>query len=137
MERKGEGGGRLLEMATAALIGGVISLAVTFILLLLSACAISAGILDEGLSQQIVVVACIVSGYIGGKLVGRKSKETGLWVGLTAGIVFCLMLLTVSLIFFGPSAREKGAALAVAAGCLCGSTLSGIGKKKGKKKRRR
>ena len=76
MEKRGEGGGRLVEMATAALVGGVISLAVTVLLLLLSACAISAGILNEKLSQQIVVISCVVGGYIGGRFAGRKAKTS-------------------------------------------------------------
>lgn len=137
IERKGEGGTVLLNTATSVLVGGIISLGITIALLFLDACAISAGIFSEKASLQMVTIACVIGGYFGAKVARKKTKEAGLWIGPVVGIIFCLLILTVRLIFCSSAEGGNGTSLAVIAGGICGSTLSCIGKKKGRKKKRR
>ena len=136
MVKGGEHSANVVTMAVGALLGGAAALAVTLLLLLACAGAISAGALPERLELHVTVAACVLGGFCGGSLTRRRWGHHALPAGLAAGAVFFLLLLCVSLACF-QSTGFGGAGLGVLAGCLCGGALAGLpaGRKKKKKKR--
>lgn len=138
MGKGGETNGNFLGVMAVALLGGAVSVVVALMLIFAGAFAVSAGVLSEKASLQITVIACVIAGYCGGALALRRIRGMSLLVGVSVGIVFCLILLTVNLIGYGAAVGSGPETIAVPAGCMCGSLLAGVqGRRKGRKKRKR
>jgi len=138
VSKEGEQGSRFLNMAVGSLLGGALATVIVLVLLLACAAAISSGMLAEELELHVTIAACVVGGFCGGELAKKRWGCKPLLAGLSAGAVFFLILLTVSLVGFG-GADISGSGLGVMAGCLCGGAIAGLlsrGGGKRKKKRR-
>jgi len=123
-------------MAVASLLGGAVAAVVAIALLLICSVAISAGLLSEELELHVTIAACVIGGFFGGELTKKRWGSRSLLAGLSAGGVFFLILLTVSLAGYHTT-DVAGAGLGVAAGCLCGGTAAGLLGRGGKKKKRK
>lgn len=138
VSKEGEQGLRFVGMAVGSLLGGAAAAVIALVLLLACAAAISSGALAEELELHVTIAACVAGGFCGGQIAKKRWGCKPLLAGLSAGAVFFLILLTVSLVGFG-AADISGAGLGVMAGCLCGGAIAGLlswkGRKKKKKKR--
>lgn len=137
MGKGGEGGGTILSVMMAALLGGAVAVVAAMALLLIGAFGISSGMVPEKWKLQLAVISCVVGGLFGSGFAIRRVKGMGLLTGISVGAVFCLILLTVNLLCYG-SAANGLETFAIPAGCMCGSLIAGLrGGKKGRKKRKR
>lgn len=139
MGNTGKGGERssgLVTMTVASLLGGAMAAVITLLLLLLCSVAISSGIIGQSLELQVIIAACVIGSFCGGRLTRRRWGCRQLIAGLSAGAVFFLILLTISLIGY-ETVDIGGAGLGVMAGCLCGGAIAGLLGGKGTKKKRR
>lgn len=137
MSEKGNGGSlNLLELTADSLLAGGIAFAITAVLLLAGACAVSAGAIPQTAELQMVVAACAAGGFVGGVVNRRRWRCRRLLAGTSAGAVFLLILLMVNLTIYDGALTGEGDAAAVVCGCLFGSAASGF-LPEGKKKRRR
>lgn len=136
MGKGGEHNSNLMTMAIASLLGGAIASVVALLLLLLCSFAISAGMLSQKMELQMTIAACVIGSFFGGSVTRNRWGCKYLLAGLSAGGVFFLILLTISLLGYG-TMDIGGAGLGVMGGCLCGGAISGLlgGRKKKKKKR--
>jgi putative membrane protein (TIGR04086 family) len=124
-------------MVAASLLGGAVAVMVGVILLLLCSVLISMGVIGQNAQIQAVIAACVLGGFCGGRVTGRKWKGRSLLAGLSARAVFLLILLLVGLLGYGSDLDLNGGSLGVMAGCLCGGAAAGLlGNRKGKKKKR-
>lgn len=136
MGKEGEHSGRVLDMALGSLLGGALAAGVALLLLLAAAVAISSGVMPEELERHVTIAACAIGGFCGGLLARERWQSRALFAGLSAGLVFFLLLLSVSLLGFG-GPDFSGGTLGVLAGCLGGGALAGLFSKKGRKKKKR
>jgi len=138
VRKEGEQGSRFVSMAVGSLLGGAAAAVIVLVLLLACAAAISSGALAEELELHVTIAACVVGSFCGGQIAKKRWGCKPLLAGLSAGAVFFLILLTISLVGFG-AADISGSGLGVMAGCLCGGAIAGLlsrgGGKKKKKKR--
>ena len=132
-----EQGARWLQVMTDILLGGVLSLAVCVIVLLLCAIGISNGWLGEASMEKLAIVACVLGGFSGGVLTVKRCKSRALLAGLAAGGAFFLLLLTGGLLFFPETVSVDQGGLGLLSGCLCGGAAAGILCAGPKQKRRR
>lgn len=131
-----EQGAWAVRAISQVLLGGVIGAAVSLLFLFLCAFAISKGLFSPNRTGYITVAACVIGGLAGGLFAVKRCAGRSLIVGLLAGVVLFLVLLTVGLILYQETALEEGG-LALAAGCLCGGALAGLIGARPKKKRRK
>lgn len=125
-----------VTMTAASLLGGVAAAVITLILLLFCSIAISSGMIGQDMELQLIIAACVIGSFCGGRLTRRRWGCRNLIAGLSAGAVFSLILLTISLVGY-ESVDIGGSGLGVMAGCLCGGAIAGLlGGKEIKKKRR-
>lgn len=129
-------GTRLVRAMTNILLGGVVALAVCLMFLFLCSIGISGGWLQEGLMYQMAVVSCVIGGFAGAMTAVRRCGSRALIVGLAAGAVFFLLLLTVGVLLFESMSLEAGG-LGLLCGGLCGGAAAGLMGSKPKKKRRK
>lgn len=113
-------GARLVRYMLGVLLGGGVALAVCFLLLLLASVGISRGLFSQDHMDQITMVACVAGSFLGGVTAVGRCDARSLIVGLLAGAVFFLLLLTAGVIAFRASVPESGGI-----GLLCGSLLGG------------
>jgi putative membrane protein (TIGR04086 family) len=124
-------------MMAASLLGGGVAAVIGVILLLLCSVAISFGVIGQELELQLVIAACVLGGFFGGRMTCRKWGHRPLLAGLSAGAVFLLILLTIGLLAYESAMDLDGGSLGVMAGCLCGGAAAGLlGGRTGKKKKR-
>jgi putative membrane protein (TIGR04086 family) len=124
-------------MMAASLLGGAVAAVIAVLILLLCSVAISTGVVGQDLELQMVIAACVLGGFCGGRVTGRKWGRRSLLAGLSAGGVLLLILLTVGLLAYESVMDWDGASLGVMAGCLCGGLAAGLlGSRGGKKKKR-
>lgn len=135
-ERQGRGNTGSAKELCALLKGGVLAAAVSIFVLLLCAVLGSMGILKEDLLDGCVLLSCVSGGLIGGLYAVKGVGRAALPVGLAAGGMLFLLLLTGSLIFYDGAGIEQSG-LQILASCLCGGAAAGIlGKKRSRKKRK-
>ncbi len=137
MSKEGDPGSRIVSMAAASLLGGALAAAISLVLLLGCAAAVSAGMLSEKLELHATIAACVVGSFCGGLLTKKRWERRALLAGLSAGGVFFLLLLTVNLAVYKDADLTGASALGVLAGCLCGGAIAGVLGQKGKKKKKR
>lgn len=136
-ERGGEErGANLMPMAVASLLGGAVAAVIALLLLLVCAFMISSGTLPQTMDFQAVIAACVIGSFCGGTLTRKRWGSKPLLAGVSAGVIFFLILLTISLVVYG-TMDIGGTGVGVMAGCLCGGAVSGLlgGRKKKRKKR--
>lgn len=129
-------GTRVVRAMTNILLGGVVALVVCLMILFLCSIGISGGWLPEKLMYQMAVVSCVIGSFMGGMTAVRRCGTRTLIVGLAAGGVFFLLLLTVGVLFFESMSMEAGG-LGLLCGGLCGGAAAGLLGSKPKKKRRK
>ncbi|WP_283115434.1 TIGR04086 family membrane protein [Intestinimonas timonensis] len=138
MRKAGEEQGvRWLQVMTAILLGGLLSLAVCLAVLLLCSIGISKGWLGETSMDKLAIVACVLGGFSGGVLTVKRCGSRALLSGLAAGGAFFLLLLTGGLLFFADTVSMDQGGLGLLSGCLCGGAAAGLLCAGPKKKRRR
>lgn len=131
-------GAVVVRYMLGVLVGGVTALAACFLLLLLASVAISAGLLGEGMMYQLTIVSCVAGGFIGGAVAVKRCAARPLIVGVLAGGVFFLLLLTIGLVVFENAAPEAHG-IGVLCGALCGGAAAGLlgGRRGGGRKRKK
>ena len=130
-------GARLVRYGVGILLGGAVAFAVCLAALLLASVMVSAGTLSEKITGQITTAACVLGAFAGGLLAVRRCGARALVVGLAAGAVLFLLLLTIGTLAFHASPQETGG-LTLLGGCLCGGATAGLlGRTARPKKKRR
>lgn len=132
-------GAKLIQYTLSVLLGGVVALAICFLLLMLASVGISRGWLGEELMYQITIVSCVLGAFGGAVVAVRRCRARALMVGLVVGAVLFLLMLTIGVLFFDTMTPEAGG-IGLLCGALCGGAAAGImggGRPKGKKKRRK
>ena len=125
-----------LETLGELLKGGAVSAGVTLGLALLCAVCISGGFLEEGWLEWAALGCCVLGAGAGGLWSVRKLRRRPLPVGLAAGAILFLILLTAGgLTAASVSVEREG--LPILSACLCGGGGAGILSGPPKKKRRR
>lgn len=138
MRKTGEEQGvRWIQVMTAVLLGGLLSLVVCLSVLLICSVGVSNGWLGETSMDKLAIVSCVIGGFSGGVLTVKRCGSRALLAGLAAGGAFFLLLLTGGLLFFSNSVSMDQGGLGLLSGCLCGGAASGILCAGPKKKRRR
>lgn len=131
-----EQGARLIRLMSSVLLGGVLALAVCLVFLFLCSIGISKGWISDRFMVQCTLAGCVLGGLIGGMFAVLRCRSRTLVVGLGAGAVLFLLLLTIGVLFFsGMSIENRGVGLLC--GCLFGGALAGLLGGKPKKKRRK
>lgn len=129
-------GAKLIRCMSGILLGGALAVLVCLALLFLCSVGISGGWLSDRYMVQYTFAACVIGGLVGGLFAVLRCRTRTLLVGLGAGGVFFLLLLTISLLFYpGMSVENRG--LGLLCSCLAGGALAGVLGGKPKKKRRK
>lgn len=137
MGKTGERAGGMGHLALSTLLGGVVSVMLSLLVLLLCAAMISAGLLGQSEPIQPVLAACGIGGAAGGLFTCFQWPSRRFLAGLSGALSGFLMLLLIRLSVAGVSALGSQTLL-VLFGSLGGGGLSGLltaGKKSRKKKR--
>lgn len=116
--------------------GGVLAGIIAIFALLICAVLVSAGMMRERWMEGAVLAACVLGSLAGGLYAARKIGRRTLLVGLGAGAVLFLLLLTAGLLAYDDASLEQGGA-GILCACLCGGGLAGIMSGTTKKKHRR
>ena len=123
------------QTVTAVMLGGLLALGVELLMLLLSAVAVSNGILKEDAAVPVTAAACVAGGLAGGLLACGRCSSRRLLAGLAVGGVCCLLIMAVGLLM-GDGLRLGAQALIELAGCLCGGAIAGMLCSRNTKKKR-
>lgn len=115
----------LLQYGKSVLLGSAMGAGICLVTLFLAAAGISRGLLDAGLSYQVVVVICVISSFVGGMFAIRRCPARGLFVGLAVGTALFLLQLTAGLLLYDTLSLENGGIGLVCAD-LCGGAAAGI-----------
>ena len=135
-KKSAEQGGQLIAQATALLLGGIISVAVSVLLLLLGATLMSNGMLNENKQLQLVLVMCLMGTFLGGMYAGKRWGRRRLFAGVLSGAAAYLVLLAAGLIGYG-SAPDGRAGIGILVCCICGGGIAGFVRSTAKKKQKR
>lgn len=140
-KKEEEQSAKVIRCGLGIVLGGILALAVSALFLLAASVAISAGVIGEDLTYQLVVVSCVLGGFAGGLLAIGRCGAAPLLVGLAAGGVFFLLLLTIGTLSFSSVSAEEGG-IGLLCGCLCGGAAAGLlrgapAKGRSRKKRRK
>ena len=130
-----EQGSRLIRIMTWVIVGSVVGLLVCLMFLLVCSIGISMGILKEDLMYQLTVIGCAFAGLSGGLWAVSRCRSRTLIIGMAAGAVFYLLLLTIGVLFFESISPDEGG-LGLLCGALCGGAVAGILGGRPRKKRR-
>ena len=134
--RPEELGGQWLNTTCEVLKGGVLAGVTTILALLVCAVLVSMGVIPVSGMYGGVLAVCVLGALVGGTWAVHRVGSRSLLVGLGAGAVLFLLLLTAGLIACqGASIANGGAGILCA--CLCGGAIPGLLARKPKKKRRR
>lgn len=127
---------KLIRFMSSIILGGVLALTVCLVFLFLCSVGISSGWVSDRWMVQCTLAGCALGGLIGGMFAVLRCRTRTLVVGLSAGAVLFLLLLTVGLLFYpGMSIENRGVGLLCAS--LFGGALAGLLGGKPKKKRRK
>lgn len=126
MENKeGVQGMNLQRICLAALFGSILALGSCCILLLLFATAIAVGWIPEGMMGFLAPVACFLSVLVGGCFAVRKGEGAPLILGLSTGIVMCLLILLIGFTAFDASDLQGRGFMGMAS-ALVGGAAAGL-----------
>ena len=127
----------MTAQVAAVLLGGIISVAVSVLLLLLAAVLVSNGMLGEDKQVQSVLAVCMAGAFLGGLFAGKRWGRRRLLAGILSGATAYLALLTVGLVCYG-AAFNGLPKIGVFVCCICGGGIAGFAKSaSGKKQKRR
>ena len=129
------------QMVLGVALGGVVAIVVELLVLLAGAAAISSGLLRENAQLQLVAMACVLGGLVGGLVCACRWPARKLLGGLAAGLTCGVLLWIISAARGGGQVLEVRG-LVVLTSCLCGGALAGLlclrfGRKKPASVRRR
>ncbi len=131
-----EQGVRLVRFMGAAVLGGLLAAGISMMVLFFCSLGISAGLLSESHMVQYTFAGCVIGGFSGGLFAVLRCRAKTLLVGLGAGCILFLLLLTIgSILYSDISLEQRGVGLLCA--CLLGGALAGLIGGRPKKKRRR
>ena len=135
MHRSEDRGGKTAQMTVTLLLGGMLSLGIVLLVLLIGAAAVSGGVLKESMAPRITVIACVLGCLLGGFFVCCRCATGRFLAGAgTGAISFALILCVGFMMGDGPEMGMQ--ALIELAACVCGGALAGFFSKKRKKGRR-
>lgn len=112
-------------MVLGVALGSAVALGVELLVLLVGAAAISGGVLRENAQLQLVAMACVLGGLIGGVVCACRWPARKLLGGMAAGLTCALVLWVVSAARGGGQVLEVRG-LVVVASCVCGGALAGL-----------
>jgi putative membrane protein (TIGR04086 family) len=125
-----------LCLMSAVLKGGILGVFILSFALFLGSFLVFYGVIPERWLDGTALGCCVLASLLGGGYAVRRTENYPFAAGLGVGAALFFLLLTAGLIAYGGTAPgESGPAVLCA--CLCGGGLSGILRKKGKKKHRR
>ena len=131
-----EHGAKLVQYMGSILLGSVTALLICITVLFVCTMAIWLGWLSEQGMIQYILASCVLSCFFGGLYAVTRCRRKTLITGISVGVVFFLLLLTVGIVLYpGMSMENHGIGLACAA--LAGGALAGISGGKKKRKNRR
>ncbi len=116
--------------------GGALGTAVSVLTLAVLALLVSGGMMSIAMGEHAVVGACLLGGLAGGIFAAARRKSGALPIGVCAGAVMFLLLLTAGTVMYGtaPGVGEMGT---VGGACLCGGGVAGTLMSRPKKRKRR
>ena len=136
-KREEPSGSQWINAVCEVLKGGVLAGLVAILSLLICAAMVSAGVLPVDTMEGAVLAVCTFGTVIGGIYSVRRIGTGALLVGPGVGVVLFLLLLTAGLLVYDGASMEQGG-VAIFCACLCGGAIPGIlGRRPGKKRRRR
>ena len=112
-------------MVLGVALGGVVAIVVELLVLLAGAAAISSGLLRENAQLQLVAMACVLGGLVGGLVCACRWPARKLLGGLAAGLTCGVLLWIISAARGGGQVLEVRG-LVVLTSCLCGGALAGF-----------
>ena len=115
----------LLRYGKSVLLGGVGSVLLCLLLLFLASMGISKGLLEAGQRDQIIVISCIFSSFLGGMFAVRSCPARRTFVGIAGGTEFFLIQLTFGVLIYDTLSLESGG-IGMLCGDLCGGAAAGI-----------
>lgn len=113
------------QMVLGVALGSAVAIGVELLVLLVGAAAISGGVLRENAQLQLVAMACVLGGLIGGVVCACRWPARKLLGGMAAGLTCALVLWVVSAARGGGQVLEVRG-LVVVASCVCGGALAGL-----------
>ena len=136
-KREEDQGAKAVRYLVGVILGGVAALIVCFLFLLAMSLCISRGVVSMDLMYQMTLVGCVLGAFAGGRLAVKRCGSRALIVGLAAGLVLFLLLLTVGVVGF--QAQLDAGGIGLFCSSLCGGAAAGLlgHGKAGKKKRRK
>lgn len=114
----------LQSICLAALFGSLLALGSSCILLLLFAALIAAGWIPESAMGFLVPITCFLSVLAGGCFAVKKGEGAPLVLGLSTGVVMCLLILLIGLAAFDVSCIRSGDFIGMASALLGGLTAA-------------
>ncbi|MCD7947425.1 MAG: TIGR04086 family membrane protein [Oscillospiraceae bacterium] len=139
-----EQGQNLVYYAAWIVLGGVAAMIVCILVLLVGSILISRGVVGEGAMHQTALIACVLGGIFGGHMAVKRCATRTLLVGLGAGVVFFLILLTIGTLGgmlaanSNANAGGSGSTIGTCCACLCGGAIAGLlGTKQSKPRKKR
>lgn len=126
----------LLRYGKSVLLGGVGSVLLCLLFLFLASVGISRGLLEAGQHDQIIVITCIFSSFLGGMFAVRSCPARGLFVGIAVGTVLFLIQLTSGILLYDTLSLDNGG-IGMLCGDLCGGAAAGILGRGGKRHTRK
>ncbi len=137
-----EQGQNLVYYAAWIVLGGVAAMIVCIVVLLIGSILISNGVVGEGAMHQTALIACVLGGIFGGHMAVKRCATRTLLVGLGAGLVFFLILLTIGslggMLAANSNAGGSGSTIGTCCACLCGGAIAGLlGTKRSKTRKKR
>lgn len=113
------------------LIGAGVCIIITLITAAVSALLVSKEIIGEKWIESIAIVILFLSSLTGAKTGSMGEKEKNLYISPVIGLVYVLIVLSATAIFFGGQYQSVGVgAIAVLSGCILSVIL---GQKQGNK----
>lgn len=135
-DREGKSGLSAQGMVVSLLFGGVISLVVCFLLLLICSILLVTGMIPEKTMSSLCIALCGLSSLIGGNYAIKKGDGPPLAFGLMNGAFFCILILIIGFSAY-PQASFYGSSLWILLAALIGGGISGLSKPNKKRKKRR
>ena len=90
-----------MENILTILKGTMISILLSFILLFIFAIILTYTTVAENTIPAVIIVITAISLLIGSSVVGRKAKKNGLMNGATIGMLYSLLIYTISSVLGG------------------------------------
>lgn len=128
--------GSWLDMMVRLLKGGILAGLVTIAVLLLGACLISYGIMPQSQMERIVLAGCVIGGMLGALFAIGQQGARAIPMGLGVGFILFLLCMTGGMAVYDGSSVANGG-VGMFSACLIGGAITGMLKKKRRKKHKR